>query len=103
MWEYKEINTEIDNNNFKIIDAQLSNVQLVLKIESNENINLSDFNYDSIKIWDEKNIRFIVPENMIIIDKNIIYVNYNINSNMFSNIIKGKIKENQDFYLEKII
>ena len=31
------------------------------------------------------------------------YVNYNINSNMFSSIIKGKIEENQDFYLEKII
>lgn len=100
--EYKEIKNKINNVNFEVIDAELSNVQLLLRIKNKGNINLSNLKLESIQIWDEKNMKFIIAEGMKIIEENVIEVNYNINSKIFSNIIKGKIENYQEFYIEKI-
>ena len=101
-WKYIEINNETENNNFKVVDAELSNVQLLLKIENTGNIDLSSLKSNHIQIWDEQNSRFIVADGMKIVDGNIVDVSYNINSKMFSDVIKGKIEGYEEFFLKKI-
>lgn len=101
-WKYKEIKKEIYKDNFDISDAELSNVQLLLRIKNKGKVDLSNLKLESIQIWDELNKKFIIPEEIKITENNIIDVNYNIDSKMFSNIIKGKIEGYQNFYIEKI-
>ena len=99
-YNYNEINNQLRNNEFSVIRAELSNTQLLLKIKYSKTKDITSLDLNSLQIWNEKDEKYIIAESLEVSEDNIILVNYDVNSKIFSDTIKGKIG-NQEFWLQK--
>lgn len=97
---YKEINIQSNHREFFIKRAELSNTQLLLEIKYNGIQDISTLNLDSIQIWNEIDKEYVNAEGLEILEDNMIFVNFDINSKIFLDNIKGKI-DYQEFDLQK--
>jgi hypothetical protein len=98
---FKEINNKLDHNDFSVTQAELSNAQLLLEIKYSGIQDISSLNLDSIQIWNERDEEYINAKGLVVSENNVIWVNYDVNSNIFSDVIKGKILDNIVFYLQQ--
>lgn len=96
-----------NNSDFRIVAAEVSNVQLKIKIEyqgSNELKNLIDtLNLESIQIFDEKKNRYMNAQMIDIVENNIIKVDYNSDRNDLSDSLKVKIGDFEEIEIIKYV
>lgn len=84
------------NQDFTMLQAELTDIQLKLKMKYNGNQKLADLidmlNLNSIQIFDKKNNQYISLQGISISEDNIIKANYNINKNTLSDVLEVKIE-----------
>lgn len=97
---YQEKNIESNHNEFSITRAELSNTQLLLEIKYSGTQDISSLKLDSIQIWNERDEEYINAVGLEVLEDNIIFVNYDVNSKIFSDTIKVKI-DYKEFLLQK--
>ena len=101
---YMQTKNNLSDYNLKITKAELSNVQLIIKLESKDNQKidtiLEKVDIENILILNEKDNCYIKPDYAETTDK-IAYLTYNVNRDVFKDIIKGKIKRDGGFELKK--
>lgn len=103
------VQKDLENNKqeFKVMEAELSNLQLQLKIEYLGNQNLTQVvdmsDLSSIQIFDKKNRYYINPTTLDIINNRIVKVNFDINKNNVSDELKVIIRDINEIEIIKDI
>ncbi|MCI8999646.1 MAG: hypothetical protein HFJ26_01615 [Clostridia bacterium] len=98
---------EHNKQEFRVMEAELSNLQLQLKIEYVGNQNLTQIidmsDLGSIQIFDKKHKYYINPTTLDIIDNRIVKVNFDVNRNNVSDELKIIIRGINEIEILKCI